>query len=59
MQHRIIRQMASCVIAAAAMMLFISGSQTALARSSLSDAQIRQRMIDDSIRGYRGNCTCP
>jgi hypothetical protein len=30
-----------------------------LARSNLSDADIRKQMIEGSIRGYSGNCPCP
>ena len=29
------------------------------ARSSLSDAQIKQRIIKQSIAAYPGNCPCP
>jgi hypothetical protein len=29
------------------------------ARSSLSDAQIRQKIIEESIEQYPGNCPCP
>src|SRR3546814_5421959 len=36
-------------------LLFVSASPC-LARANLNDAQVRQRMIDDSIRNYRGNC---
>src|SRR3546814_14861477 len=39
-------------------LLFVSASPC-LARANLNDAQVRQRMIDDSIRNYRGNCPCP
>jgi hypothetical protein len=26
---------------------------------TLTDAQIRERIIEDSMRGYPGNCPCP
>lgn len=29
------------------------------ARSNLSDDQIREQMINDSISSYRGSCPCP
>lgn len=29
------------------------------ARSGLTDDQARDQMIQESIRGYRGNCPCP
>lgn len=29
------------------------------ARSNLSDDQVRQQMIDESIRSYSGSCPCP
>lgn len=37
--------------------LALSGPADALQR--LSDAEVRQRIIEQSIRGYSGNCPCP
>lgn len=34
-------------------------SSPAVARSNLSDAQIKQRIIKESIASYPGNCPCP
>ena len=31
----------------------------AIGRSSLSDAQIKQRIIKESIASYPGSCACP
>lgn len=31
----------------------------AFARSNLTDDQVRERMIQDSISSYSGNCPCP
>lgn len=39
--------------------LLAFGSDTAFARSSLSDAEIRDRIIQESVRSYPGNCPCP
>ena len=38
------------------MLLTIS---TSYAGEALSDAQIKQAIIQDSIRNYSGNCPCP
>jgi hypothetical protein len=32
---------------------------SALARAPLSDAQVRQTIIKESIAGYSGSCPCP
>lgn len=31
----------------------------AYALPALTDAEIRERIIQESLRGYRGNCPCP
>lgn len=41
----------------AALLAFIP--DVALTRSSLSDTEIRDRIVQESIRGYPGNCPCP
>lgn len=38
---------------------FAATGQIAIAKSSLSDAEIRQRIIAASISSYPGNCPCP
>lgn len=38
---------------------FVGTGQIAAARSSLSDTEIRQRIIAESISSYPGNCPCP
>lgn len=38
---------------------FAASEQIAVAKSSLSDAEIRQRIIAASISSYPGNCPCP
>lgn len=48
-------RLAPVVLAAALFAL----SPSASARSGLSDADARNQMIQESIRGYRGNCPCP
>lgn len=34
-------------------------SAPGLAKPNLSDVEIRERMIQNSLRGYNGNCPCP
>jgi len=41
------------------LILSIFLSFSALAKSNLSDAQVKQQMINDSIASYSGNCPCP
>lgn len=31
----------------------------AIARDTLTDDQVRQKMIEESIRSYAGSCACP
>lgn len=40
-------------------MVALAASSPVMARSSLSDAQIKQRIIKQSIAEYPGNCPCP
>lgn len=44
------------VVALAGLVAFVS---VAGAKKALSDAQIRQLLIDESIAAYSGNCPCP
>lgn len=37
----------------------LSVAAPAVGRSSLSDAQIKQRIIKESIASYPGSCACP
>ena len=46
------------VAAVLALFAVLPGS-LGLARSPLTDAQIRQAIIKDSIAGYAGSCACP
>ncbi|RJF85038.1 hypothetical protein D3877_11360 [Azospirillum cavernae] len=47
-----------CAASAMVIAMFLAGS--ALARNAiLSDDEIRQQIIADSIRSYPGNCACP
>ena len=41
------------------LLLSLFVSLTALAKSDLSDIQIKKLMIQDSIASYTGNCPCP
>ena len=41
------------------LLLSLFFSLTALAKSDLSDIQIKKLMIQDSIASYTGNCPCP
>lgn len=43
------------------LMLLIFASGQALAKKSvrLSDAEVKQHIIDESISSYPGNCACP
>ena len=43
----------------AAVTLSIASATAALAQRAPTDDQIRQQMIQESIRSYRGNCPCP
>ena len=43
----------------AGLALVAIAASPAPARSSLSDAQIRQKIIEESIEQYPGNCPCP
>ncbi|GAA4250802.1 hypothetical protein GBZ26_05180 [Azospirillum formosense] len=41
-------------------LLFIAGAVPALARSSATtDAEIRERLVQESIDAYLGSCPCP
>ncbi|NDL64937.1 hypothetical protein GRH90_19580 [Enterobacteriales bacterium SAP-6] len=40
-----------------ASLLFTAGS--AIAKSTVSDEQVKQSIIDESISSYPGNCPCP
>lgn len=46
------------LIAAVACIVATAGSPLA-AQSRLSDAEVRQRIIQQSIANYPGNCPCP
>ena len=39
--------------------VFILVANTSFAASELTDAQVRQRMIQESIASYSGSCPCP
>ncbi|SHO56078.1 hypothetical protein [Vibrio quintilis] len=41
------------------LILFLFSPLTALSKEEMSDAQVRQQIIHDSIRRYPGNCPCP
>ena len=41
------------------LLLSLMLSFSALAKSDLSDYQVKQLMIKDSISSYSGNCPCP
>lgn len=43
----------------AALGLFINLASNAVARSNLTDDQVRERLIQDSINSYSGSCPCP
>ena len=43
----------------AALAMLAASPSPGSARSNLSDAQIRQRIIQESIDSYPGNCPCP
>ena len=34
-------------------------SYSAMAKSNLSDSQVKQQMINESIASYSGSCPCP
>lgn len=40
-------------------LLFTCAPEAVFARSSLTDDQVRERMIQESIGSYSGNCPCP
>lgn len=40
-------------------LLSVLSAGPAASRSALSDAQIKQRIIKESIASYPGNCPCP
>ena len=40
-------------------LLFLATSHNTFAATELSDAQIRQQIIQQSIRSYSGACPCP
>lgn len=39
--------------------LLLVGTPPAIAESNLTDAQVRQAIIRESIANYSGNCPCP
>lgn len=39
--------------------LFVFGAPVVSAKPKLSDAQIKQRIIKQSVAAYPGNCACP
>lgn len=46
-------------ILALALVAGLALSGKAQAQQRLSDAEVRQRIIEQSIRSYSGNCPCP
>lgn len=46
-------------VAISGLAIFAIGSSPTFARATLSDAQIKQRVIQESIAEYPGNCPCP
>lgn len=46
-----------CLLSALLMPLFFSSS--ASARGTMSDAQVKQAIIDESVSAYPGTCACP
>ncbi len=55
-QHRLI---AGALLSIALGFVAFAAPALAQAQSKLSDAQIRQSIIEDSKRGYSGPCPCP
>lgn len=49
----------SLVCAAVTLACLLNLAESASARTNLSDDQVRQRLIEESIRSYPGNCPCP
>lgn len=49
----------SQVTAGLVLMLALVLSLPAIAKPALSDGEVRERIIQDSQRGYSGNCPCP
>lgn len=45
--------------AAAAVLLAVTGTALALSGSKLSVEEVKQRIIQESIDSYPGNCPCP
>lgn len=41
------------------LVLLVMGAVRAIATEKLSDSQIRQRIVADSLASYPGNCPCP
>lgn len=37
----------------------LSGNTAQAKKNALSDDEVKQQIIDDSIAGYPGNCACP
>lgn len=47
------------VLAPLLMALGLLAPNEVFARSNFTDADVRKVMIEESIRGYKGNCPCP
>lgn len=47
------------IVSVIGLCVFATSAQIAIAKSSLSDAEIRQRIIAASISSYPGRCPCP
>jgi len=48
-----------CRIALALMLLAVSSTAPAKKAARLSDAEVKQQIIEESIDSYPGNCACP
>jgi hypothetical protein len=46
-------------LAVCALAVLTAASSAGSARSALSDAQIRQKIVNQSIADFPGNCPCP